>query len=60
MRVKPLLATLAAALVVAACNAGDATAPTPRPTPAAPHADGNGQLGSGGFAPTPPGDSTGR
>jgi hypothetical protein len=58
MRSKALLATAAAALLLAACNAADSTGPGTLRQPAPPSAEGTGMMGSGGFVPpdttTPP------
>lgn len=57
MRPTTLLAAAAATLVLAACDAGAATAPSTHRLPPAPAADGTGTFGSGGATPAPP-DST--
>jgi hypothetical protein len=59
MRTKALLAAAALAVVVAACDAGTATAPGSVLHPAGPVAEGGvGLFGSGGATPPPPSDST--
>jgi hypothetical protein len=57
MRPKAFLAAVAAALLLAACNA-DSTGPRTTRQPAPPSMDGNGQFGSGGY--TAPPDTTPR